>query len=126
MKQNKLPLLLLTLITFFIFKNNILIQKMVLASCELFILKLFPSLFPMMILTDLFLYFDLPLLFERKMGFFFKKHLHVSSNGFFIFFMSLFSGTPANVYALKTLYLQNNLTKEEAEHLLKFIFFSNP
>ena len=126
MKQNKLPLLLLTLITFFIFKNNILIQKMVLASCELFILKLFPSLFPMMILTDLFLYFDLPLLFERKMGSFFKKLLHVSSNGFFIFLISLFSGTPANIYALKTLYLQNNITKKEAEHLLKFIFFSNP
>ena len=126
MKQNKLPLILLTLCTFFIFKNNLLIQNGILTSCQLFITKLFPSLFPMMILTDLFLYFDLRYLFEKKLGYFFQKFLHISANGLFIFLISLFSGTPTNVYALKNLYLEEKITKKEAEHLLKFIFFSNP
>ena len=126
MKQNKLPLILLTLCTFFIFKNNLLIQNSILTSCQLFITKLFPSLFPMMILADLFLYFDLPYLFEKKLGYFFQNVLHISTNGLFIFLISLFSGTPTNIYTLKNLYLAKEITKKEAEHLLNFIFFSNP
>ncbi len=126
MKQNKLPLFFLVFLTILLFQKNIIIQKSVISSCELFFTKLFPSLFPMMILSDLFIYFGLPELLCHFFGSFFSKIFHTSPYGAFVFFISCFSGTPANSYVIKNLYLQKNITKEEASSLLSFAFFSNP
>ncbi len=126
MKQNKGPLLILTILTLFLFKYNAMIQKSILLSCEVFITKLFPSLFPMMILTDCFLYFGLPEFLCKHFGKTFQKWFHTSPYGAYAFFVSCFSGTPANAYTIKNLYSQNYISKEEAEKLLSFTFFSNP
>jgi len=126
MKQNKGPLIFLTIITIFIFKNNQLIQSSILESCQLFITKLFPSLFPMMIVTDCFLFFGLPEYLAKYFGNIFQKIFHISPYGAFAFFISCFSGSPSNVYVMKNLYLQQYLSKEETEKLLSFAFFSNP
>lgn len=126
MKQKKGPLIILTLITYFIFKNNVAIQESILASCNLFFKKLFPSLFPMMILSDCFIYFGLPELLCKYLGKGFSKIFHTSPYGAFAFFISCFSGTPSNSYVIKNLYLNHYLTKEEAEKILSFAFFSNP
>lgn len=126
MKQNKGPLLILTIITIFIFKNNILIQETILKSCHLFLTKLFPSLFPMMILSDCFIHFGLPELLCKYFGHSFSKIFHISPYGTFAFFISCFSGSPSNAYVIKNLYLQNYITEEEAAKLLSFSFFSNP
>jgi len=126
MKQKKGPLILLTILTIFIFKENQEIQRSILESCELFTTKLFPSLFPMMILSDCFIYFGLPEVLCKYFGTLFSKIFHISPYGAFAFFISLFSGTPANSYVIKNLYLENYLTKEEAEKILSFSFFSNP
>lgn len=126
MKQNKGPLLALTIITIFIFKKNAIIQKSILDACNLFLKKLFPSLFPMMIITDFFIYFGLPELLCKYFGNIFSKLFHTSPFGAFAFFISCFSGTPANAYVIKNLYYQNYLTEEEASKILSFTFFSNP
>ena len=125
MKKN-IPIFLLFLFTFLIFYQNKEVQVAIIDSCELFITKLFPSLFPMMILCDLFIYFDLPEFFCKYFGSFFSKVFHTSPNGAFAFFISCFSGTPSNAYMIKNLYLENVLTKEEASHILSFSFFTNP
>lgn len=126
MKTKKTPLIILILFTIFIFKKNALVQKSILSSCELFLTKLFPSLFPMMILSDAFIYFGLPEFLCKYFGTLFQKVFHTSPYGAFAFFISCFSGTPSNAYVIKNLYFQNYLGKEEAEKILSFAFFSNP
>ena len=126
MKQNKGPLLILTILTLFVFKYNVIIQESVLDACEVFITKLFPSLFPMMIITDCFLYFGLPDFLVKLLGKPFQKCFHTSPYGVYAFFISCFSGTPTNAYTIKNLVNQNYLREEEASHLLFFTFFSNP
>ena len=126
MKQNKGPLIILTILTIFIFYHNEAIQTSILNACNLFITKLFPSLFPMMILADCFIYFKLPELLCHYFGHFFSKYFHTSPYGAFAFFISCFSGTPSNAYTIKSLYNQNYLTAEESSKILSFTFFSNP
>jgi len=109
MKQNKGPLLLLTIFTIILFKNNILIQETIIKSCHLFITKLFPSLFPMMIISDCFIYFGLPELLCKYFGKLFEKIFHTSPYGAFAFIISCFSGTPSNSYIIKNLVLKNSL-----------------
>ena len=82
-----LSIFLLFLFTFFLFQQNENVQASVIQSCELFLTKLFPSLFPMMILSDLFLYFDLPDFFCKYFGSFFSKIFHTSPSASFAFFL---------------------------------------
>ena len=126
MKQNKGPLLFLTIFTIILFKNNQAIHDAILSSCELFITRLFPSLFPMMVLSDLFIYFDLPGLLCKWIGPVFQRVFHTSPYGAFAFFISSFSGSPANAYTIKNLHEQGYLSATEASHVLAFSFFSNP
>ena len=126
MKQNKGPLLFLTIFTIILFKNNQAIHDAILSSCELFITRLFPSLFPMMVLSDLFIYFDLPGLLCKWIGPVFQRVFHTSPYGAFAFFISSFSGSPANAYTIKNLHEQGYLSVTEASHVLAFSFFSNP
>ncbi len=125
MKKN-IPIFLLFLFTFLIFYQNQEVQAAIMNSCELFITKLFPSLFPMMILCDFLIFFDLPEFFCKYFGPLFSKIFHTSPSGAFAFFISCFSGTPSNAYMIKNLYLEQVLTKEEASHILSFSFFTNP
>jgi len=126
MKQNKLPLILLTIITIFLFQNSVLIQETILKSCHLFITKLFPSLFPMMILSELFLYFGLPEYLCHLFGKAFSKIFHTTPYGAFAFFIACFSGSPTNAYVIQNLVSKQYLTAEEASHILSFSFFNNP
>ncbi len=126
MKAKKIPLIILGIFTIFIFKNNQMIQQSMLESCTLYITKLFPSLFPMMILSDCFIYFGLPELLCKYFGKPFSKLFSTSPYGVFGFFISCFSGTPSNAYIIKNLYLNNYLNKQEAEKIMTFAFFSNP
>lgn len=126
MKQNKGPLIFLTIFTIFLFKENAKIHDTIIISCELFLTKVFPALFPMMILSNLFIYFGLPELLCKFFGKSFQKFFHTSPYGAFAFFISSFSGSPANAYTIKNLEQQGYLTTEEASYVLSFSFFNNP
>lgn len=126
MKHNKLFLILLSIFTIFLFKENIAVKQSILTSCELFFTKLFPSLFPMMILADLFLYLELPELLSKSLGIFFSKIFSISHYAVFAFLISCFSGSPSNAYIIKNLVQENYISEEEASKVLSFSFFSNP
>ena len=126
MKQNKGPLIFLTIFTIFLFKENVVIHDTIILSCELFLTKVFPALFPMMILSNLFIYFGLPELLCKFFGKGFQKLFHTSPYGAFAFFISSFSGSPANAYTIKNLEQQGYLNTEEASFVLSFSFFNNP
>ena len=126
MKQNKGSLIFLTIFTIFLFKENVVIHDTIILSCELFLTKVFPALFPMMILSNLFIYFGLPELLCKYLGKGFQKIFHTSPYGAFAFFISSFSGSPANAYTIKNLEQQGYLNTEEASFVLSFSFFNNP
>lgn len=126
MQKNKLSFIILTIITFYLFINNNLIQQSILEATNLFFQKIFPSLFPMLILCDAFIYFNVPQLLANTLGKYFNKLFHLNNHAIFAFFISLFSGTPSNAYVIKELLTKNLITKEEAQYLISFSFFTNP
>ena len=126
MQKNNFYLLIISIFTISLFSFQKEIQLSILNACTLFISKVFPSLFPMFILTDLLIYLEMPELLARLFGKFFKKIFHTSPYGVFMFFTSLFSGTPANAYVLKNLVMEDKLSVDEANYVFSFSFFTNP
>ena len=126
MQKNNFYLLIISIFTISLFIFQKEIQLSILNACTLFISKVFPSLFPMFILTDLLIYLKMPELLARLFGKFFKKIFHTSPYGVFMFFTSLFSGTPANAYVLKNLVMEDKLSVDEANYVFSFSFFTNP
>ena len=126
MQKNNIYLLIILILTISLFTFHNEIQLSILNACELFITKIFPSLFPMFILTDLLIYLGLPELLTKFFGNIFKKIFHTSPYGAFMFFTSLFCGTPANAYVLKNLVNEKKLTFNEASYVFSFSFFTNP
>ena len=126
MKKSYLSLFMTFFCIFFLFAKNRLIQESILSACHLFFFSVFPSLFPMMILSDLFLYCRIPELLSSLLGPIFSKLFHTSPLGCYIFLISCISGSPANAYALKNLVLESRITSEEASFLMSFSFFPNP
>ena len=126
MQKNNFYLIIISLFTILLFVLQDKVQASILASCNLFITKVFPSLFPMFILTDLLIYLEMPELLAKMFGKLFRKVFHTSPYGAFMFFTSLFSGTPANAYIVKNLVEENKLTIDEANYVFSFSFFTNP
>lgn len=126
MRKKHFSLLILIIFTLLLFTRNKLIHESIIEACTLFLTKVFPSLFPILILCDLFIYFEFPELLCHLFGKIFEKLFHTSAYGAFAFFMSLFSGTPANAYIIKNLVFQNKLTIDEASYIFSFSFFTNP
>ena len=109
-----------------IFKNNTEIAEVIIKAVNLFLKKVFVSLFPMFILNDLFISLNIPYYFYLLFNKLFIKVFKTSGIGCYVFIMSLISGTPSNAYILKELVIKKTLTPEEASHLLAFTYFSNP
>ncbi len=99
-----------------IFSYNKEVQAIILEGLNLFFNRVFVSLFPMFILNDLLIWSNIPIYIARK----------TKSLSFYVFFMSLISGSPSNAYMLKNLVNNNYLTIGEANYYLYFTYFSNP
>ena len=125
-KKNMIMLFVLLILLLFIFINNQNVKRSIIAGTELWLTKVFPSLFPMFIMSELLSAYHLPEILANTLGPAFHKIFRTSSYGVFTLFMSLISGTPSSAYILKNLTEEKKITEEEASHLLKFTFFSNP
>ena len=126
MKKSYLSLFLMIFCIFFLFVKIRFVQESILLACHLFFFSVFPSLFPMMILSDLLLYFSFPDMLSSLLGPLFSKFFHTSCQGCYILLMSFICGSPANAYTLKNLVLDSSISSEEAAHLMSFSFFPNP
>ena len=111
---------------FFIFKNNKEVAKVIMEALNLFVSKVFVSLFPMFVINNILINLNIPYYFYKIFNKLFLKVFHVRGVGAYVFVMSLISGTPSNAYILKELESDGAITKEEANHLLAFTYFSNP
>ncbi len=112
------------LFSFFMFSE--VINKAVLLGCDIFIHNVFPSLFPMFLISNILVSIGLPeflgKIFSRLMNWLF----HVKGEGSFIFFMSMISGFPSSAKYIDDLLEKSLINVEEASQLLNFTFFSNP
>lgn len=125
-KKNFFILLTLLLLLIFILLNSHSVKEKIIEASTLFFTQVFPSLFPMFVLSDLMISYQFPVYFAYVLGKPFSHLFHTSSNGVFIFIMSLLCGTPSSAFLLKEFTMKNMITLKEANHLLSFTFFSNP
>ena len=125
-KKNLLSLTLLLSFLILILIQNVVVKESIILGTKIWITQVFPSLFPMFIISNLLIHYHLPEILSNSFGRFFTKIFHTSPYGIFVFVMSLLSGTPSNAFLLKELTETKKITSKEASFLLSFTFFSNP
>lgn len=111
MKRNLLYLTIITFI-FLIFQNYNLVLSSTIDAVNIWLYKVFPYLFIMIIINDLLINLD----FSRN----FK------SNITYIFIMSILSGTPTSAYITSNLYQEKKISQNNANLSLLFTYFCNP
>ncbi len=110
----------------FIFTNNTEVANIILDATNLFLKRVFVSLFPMFIINDIMISLNIPYYFYKLFNKLFNKIFKTSGICAYVFIMSLISGTPSNAYILKNLVENNKISNKEASHYLYFTYFSNP
>ena len=122
MKKKYINIFLITLLMLYIYyifthKNNI--STNIINSCNLFFYQVFPSLFPMFIISSLLINLNAPYYFTQVFSLC-NKYFHISPLKIYIIIMSLISGTPSNAFISKELYEQKQITNDIAAKLLTF------
>ena len=120
MKNKKeILIIFLVLITiFYIFKNTNSINNYIIYATKLWFLKVFPFLFPMIILNELLL--------SNNIIYYINKIFRKNGIKYYVFIMSLLSGSPTSAYLIKELFLNKIIDLKNANKLLYFTHFSNP
>ncbi len=95
-------------------------------SLDIFFRRVFPSLFPMFIISDLLISFNFVYYINKYTTRFFYKIFKLNGSCTYIFIMSLISGTPVNALVTSELYNNNFLSKEDATRIMSFTLFLNP
>ncbi len=111
MKRKLIIFTIMTLIIL-IFKNYQLVLSSTIDGVNIWLYKVFPYLFIMIIIQDL--------LINLNFANFFKNA------STYIFFMSIISGSPSNAYIISKLVKEGKITKEYGNICLLFTFFTNP
>jgi len=91
-----------------------------------FITKYFPAVFPIYIITDLFIYYHFPEKVARVCDKLFQKVFHCNGMGAFVLFLSMVSGFPSGAKYTKELLKQGIIEEDTANYVLTFTHFSNP
>ena len=110
--KRKITILLIMTFIILIFKNYEIVLKSTLDATTIWLNKVFPYLFIMIIIQDLLINLDFASFFKNT--------------AIYIFIMSLLSGTPSGTYIISKLKEQNIISKEYANTCLIFTFFANP
>jgi len=128
--KNKITNLIITIFTIFILyliiTKKILVQNSITYSLNLWINNLLPSLFPFFIISDILINYNITSYIPN----FFKKTcqtlFNITDNMLTILILSLLSGFPSNARNTRIMYDKQEITIEEANHILIFSHFANP
>ncbi len=129
MKKNFYYLTILSLfLCFFIFllKERLVTIEVMQNALTLWRENLFPTLFPFLVLGEIFIALGIPGYLANFLEKPFQKGFHLSGKASFVLFMSLFSGFPSGPKYTRCLYEKKEISLEEANHLLFLVHFSNP
>ena len=110
--KRKITILLIMTFIILIFNNYDIVLKSTLDATTIWLNRVFPYLFIMIIIQDLLINLDFASFFKNT--------------AIYIFIMSLLSGTPSGTYIISKLKEQNIIIKEYANTCLIFTFFANP
>lgn len=119
-----LSIIIILIITIFTKSNTL--YNTINFSIDLFIKNIFPSLFPMFIISSLLVEIDIPIvlgnILNRPINILFKTKKEAA----FIFFMSMITGFPSSAKYIDELMEKKLINKKDGSKILTFTFFSNP
>lgn len=107
------------------FYNKDIISLNILEGINIWYKNLFPSIFPVLILSDLLLSIDINSII-KYLGKIMSKIFKVSSSGILVLLTSLIAGTPSNFAIASSLYKNNLLSQEDINKLLTICLLFNP
>ncbi len=116
MKRNFLIIITSLIIVYLLFTNTGAVANSILSSCELFLTKVFISLFPMYILSKVLINYNFPYYIYRL----------TKSNYLYIFILSLLCGSPNAYIILNDLVNDGQISLEAANSYSMCCFFLNP
>ncbi|MBE6161782.1 MAG: hypothetical protein E7158_06155 [Firmicutes bacterium] len=109
-----------------LFKDPSISKESITVSFNLWINNLVPSIFPMIIINDILINYNFPIIVCSVFYKFFNNIFKLSYNGTYFFVMSLFVGTPTNAILLKDMINKELINIDEANKLIYTCYFSNP
>jgi len=128
--KNKLTNVIIIILTIFILYliiiKKLLVQESIIYSLNLWVTTLIPSLFPFFIISDILINYNITTYIPQ----YFKKIcqllFNITDNMLTILLLSLLSGFPSNARNTRIMYDNQEITLEEANHILIFTHFANP
>lgn len=108
-----------------LFNSNIII-KSVNSSSLMFIKKIFPSLFPTMVIGNILIKSNVYLIIPKKIKAFLFKKFNFSNSTMELFIISLITGSPSSAMYINNYLNSGLINKKEAEALLCSTHFINP
>lgn len=106
--------------------NSNIIVTAVNTSFSLWKNKLFPTLFPFLLFSNLLINYGFIEIISEIFKPFMNKFFKVSGKSSFIFFMSMISGIPSNAKYIELLLNKNLISTSEANKILMYTHFNNP
>lgn len=115
--------LFLTIFLFLFLFNIELVISSVIDSSILFFNKIFVSIFPFIILSDILIHYDYHIFLSKCFGNILSKLFNIDKNSTIVFILSILTSQPSNSIYIKNL-LDNNLIDERSiTKLLSFTYF---
>ena len=109
-----------------VFYYKSLVYDTISYSLNLWVHNLIPSMFPFFVISDILIHYRIidyiPYFIKKAFCFLFN----ISDTLVMIFFLSCLSGFPSSARIISTLYKNNDISLDEANHALIFTHFSNP
>lgn len=124
--KNIFKVVIVLLLTYSLFYKRDDIVFSVLSSIDLFNRSIFPSIFPIMILSDFILSTKIIGWLSSCLGNLFSKVFKLSRISIYPFIMSMVSGSPSNAKYISDLLNNNYISKDEAIKLLCICVNYNP
>ncbi len=101
--------------------------KIVLLSTKdasiIFFNKIFISIFPFIILSDILIYFDYHIFLKKLFGKFISKIFNVDENSTIIFILSILTSTPCNAIYIKDMLDNNEIDISTANKIINYTYF---
>lgn len=125
-KKNIIIIYIFIILELLILFNSNIIIKSVNSSSLMFIKKIFPSLFPTMVIGNILIKSNVYLIIPKKIKAFLFKKFNFSNSTMELFIISLITGSPSSAMYINNYLNSGLINKQEAEALLCSTHFINP
>lgn len=125
-KKNIIIIYIFIILELLILFNSNIIIKSVNSSSLMFIKKIFPSLFPTMVIGNILIKSNVYLIIPKKIKAFLFKKFNFSNSTMELFIISLITGSPSSSMYINNYLNSGLINKKEAEALLCSTHFINP